>query len=110
MSKHLIYIENPDVTTHAAKILLRNIYREDNIKYWLEVRRNYLNKFEKLTCVYCGKTDLKLDGNKYPLKQVATIDHVVPLSKGGAMYDESNFVVACYKCNQRKGSNSVENK
>jgi len=33
---------------------------------------------------------------------LATIDHVRPVSKGGARYDVENCVVACYACNQSK--------
>jgi 5-methylcytosine-specific restriction endonuclease McrA len=39
---------------------------------------------------------------------LATIDHVIPLSKGGNKYDESNLVIACKTCNKKKGSMSVE--
>lgn len=41
-------------------------------------------------CAYCGKSDVKL-----------TMDHVVPLSKGGA-HVPMNLVPACRSCNSRK--------
>jgi 5-methylcytosine-specific restriction endonuclease McrA len=44
-------------------------------------------------CVYCGSL-LALD--------VATIDHVLPLAKGGA-HAPGNLVVACAPCNRLKG-------
>lgn len=45
-------------------------------------------------CQYCGKSqDPKL----------MTIDHVIPRSRGGENTWE-NLVVACKKCNQRKGN------
>ena len=44
-------------------------------------------------CVYCGHLlDL----------QIATIDHVYPLAKGGANVP-GNLVVACGPCNRMKG-------
>src|SRR5437879_3411765 len=44
-------------------------------------------------CAYCGKkTDPKLP-DKHPDKQ--TIDHVVPLSKGG-LHRRDNVVVSCW--------------
>jgi 5-methylcytosine-specific restriction endonuclease McrA len=44
-------------------------------------------------CVYCGMR-LELD--------VATIDHVYPLARGGANHP-GNLVVACASCNRMKG-------
>jgi len=44
-------------------------------------------------CVYCGAL-LELD--------IATIDHVHPLAKGGANAP-GNLVVACAPCNRMKG-------
>jgi 5-methylcytosine-specific restriction endonuclease McrA len=48
-------------------------------------------------CCGCG-TMLEVigDDGRYV---VATLEHVVPFSKGGAD-DESNFVITCVKCNQ----------
>jgi len=49
-------------------------------------------------CEYCSK----------PLtRDIATLDHVRPVSKGG--YDRlRNCVLACRECNQRKGNMSRE--
>jgi 5-methylcytosine-specific restriction endonuclease McrA len=44
-------------------------------------------------CVYCAT---RLD------QQTATLDHVVPLARGGA-HDPGNLVVACGPCNRLKG-------
>ena len=52
-------------------------------------------------CAYCDAaltTQSPLD-NWYR----ATLDHVVPLSRGGTN-DPDNFVVACKPCNEAKGS------
>lgn len=49
-------------------------------------------------CLYCGKP--------FP-EHALTRDHIVPTSKGGR--DRwSNVVSACRRCNQRKGSRSLE--
>jgi 5-methylcytosine-specific restriction endonuclease McrA len=45
-------------------------------------------------CVYCG-CELQWESS--------TVDHVVPLSKGGT-HDLENLVLACEPCNTRKGS------
>ena len=44
-------------------------------------------------CVYCGVT-----------KGQMTLDHIIPVSKGGAYHDARNLVVSCQTCNQDKGS------
>jgi len=58
------------------------------------------------TCYLCGKQCLKNDytivdgsfiaGDRYP-----TIDHIVPLSKGGK-HEWNNVGLACMKCNRKK--------
>jgi|CXWL01.1.fsa_nt_gi 5-methylcytosine-specific restriction endonuclease McrA len=48
------------------------------------------------SCAYCRRNDVKL-----------TIDHVVPLSKGGSIGIE-NIVPACRPCNSKKGNRPVE--
>lgn len=35
---------------------------------------------------------------------LATVDHVHPISKGGAVFDVKNVVPCCSKCNQKKGN------
>ncbi len=65
-----------------------------------EVRFSRRNIFErdKNTCQYCGKRFSKCD---------LTIDHVVPRSRGG--YDAwENLVLACVKCNVKKGNRTPE--
>jgi 5-methylcytosine-specific restriction endonuclease McrA len=44
--------------------------------------------------------------NKNP--KLATVDHKVPVSSGIDKLDVTNWVVACKKCNNRKGSKSYE--
>jgi 5-methylcytosine-specific restriction endonuclease McrA len=49
-------------------------------------------------CQYCG--------NKFSYGNL-TMDHVVPKSKGGHKI-WTNIVSACHKCNNKKGSKSIE--
>ena len=52
---------------------------------------------ENGVCFYCGE----------PLvPKRATIDHEVPRSRGGPD-EEWNFLLSCYRCNQRKGARSI---
>ncbi|KAK9917085.1 hypothetical protein WJX75_000772 [Coccomyxa subellipsoidea] len=57
-------------------------------------RRNIVTRDQGM-CQYCGSTT------------GLTIDHVVPLSKGGKWVWE-NLVTACTKCNSKKGSKSLK--
>ena len=118
-----IFPEDPHVKSLASAILLKMHYlflddTRDNYNVWLKFREHYLisQKLTKgdLVCHYCGKVHLEIGGrrpedngpnNKNP--NLATIDHVVPLSKGGNKYDESNLVVACKKCNKKKAAKDV---
>jgi len=51
---------------------------------WLEIREFFGGR-----CAYC-------------LQPANSIDHVVPIARGGR-HDPSNVVPACMKCNQQKG-------
>ena len=62
---------------------------------WRRLRLRVLNR-DGWTCAYCGA-------------EATHVDHVTPTSKGGAIYDETNLVAACQRCNLSKGAktNSV---
>jgi len=61
-------------------------------------RRNLLLR-DDLTCQYCGHVGPASD---------LTIDHVVPVSRGGDPDSWENQVVACRKCNWRKANSRPE--
>lgn len=52
---------------------------------------------QRWRCFYCGR----------PIWQSYTIDHVIPLSKGGPN-KISNIVLACVRCNLEKGDTLPE--
>jgi 5-methylcytosine-specific restriction endonuclease McrA len=59
-----------------------------------EVREYLLEKFKR-KCIYCGKTDTRLE-----------IEHLTPRSRGGS--DRvSNLGIACRTCNRKKGNRDV---
>ena len=63
---------------------------------------SYVGLTPLLYCHYCRqgmRRGLKRHRGGLPL---ATIDHVVPLSKGGPERDKRNQVMACSDCNGRK--------
>jgi len=58
---------------------------------WVEILETY-----DRSCAYCDTSS-----------ETMTMDHVVPLSKGGA-HAKENVVPACRSCNSRKGARPVE--
>lgn len=118
-----IYFDITDAKTYASSILLKNYYYqrdEDNVNSianrmrMIGFSRTYLTHILEttgsLSCSYCPKTNLiiELDGMKVPNGSKATIDHIVAISKGGALFDYANLCVSCGKCNSNKGSKSLE--
>lgn len=90
-------------------------YLPKKIRDRVNFSRCFLAKIKRkervLKCHYCPNTNLKIqwDSTKYikPTEK-ATIDHVVPVSKGGKTYDTTNLVVACEYCNAKKGNMDYE--
>lgn len=112
IEQHTILVKEPHNQSLASLVYLTKKYLEEtkeqryNPWKYLKVRDRYMRKKAKengkLTCIYCGKDHL--DAFTKDLNFLATVDHVIPVSKGGRIYDESNFVVSCYQCNQKKGN------
>jgi 5-methylcytosine-specific restriction endonuclease McrA len=115
------FVESPK--THASYILLKNYYweqDEDNLKLianrmkMVGFSRTYLTKVLEATgilcCTYCNKKGLiiELEGMKVANGSKATIDHIVPISKGGDLFNYENLCVACGSCNGKKGDKPVE--
>jgi len=68
--------------------------------------KRMLEEAGKLTCVFCGLTNLVIyhwDDRNKKLHNMATADHFNPKDNGGNAFNEKNLVVCCYKCNQKKG-------
>jgi len=112
--------------TYSAYILLYDKLRslddsEDwasELKIWLEFRKQILQETlhteGKLRCAYCGRNDLVEGYHDFDkkhlnmkLSNLATIDHIHPLSREGQKYDKKNCCVSCIKCNTRKGDKLV---
>ncbi len=82
-SKWLQYRIN---TNHRRRVALTNATCTLSTSEWEQIKREH-----KYRCYYCKK------------KKVLTIDHVIPISKGGE-HTKANVVPACISCNMRKGS------
>ncbi len=67
------------------------------------MRRHIFDR-DGLVCRVCGAvvSDRGWHDN------AAHIDHIVPLAKGGDMWDEANLQVLCRACNLSKGSKTME--
>lgn len=105
---HMVQVADPSATSFAALVLLtRGLSRAERMR-WFAFRDEILDEAEArdgvLVCHYCHRNDLtrELPEGVRKSARLATIDHVVPLSKGGGRFDRKNCVVACYACNQRK--------
>lgn len=115
-----VYFAIYDAKSYAASILLKNYYwqrDEDNVKSianrmrMIGFSRKYLTEVlkaeGKLCCSYCPKENLiiELEGMSISNGQKATIDHIVPTSKGGGLFDVNNI---CGTCNSKKSDKPVE--
>lgn len=87
---------NPNLEINKPSII--RVYSFVNTKYHrVPLTRENVFRRDGYECVYCGDTKRKH----------LTIDHVLPLSKGGkSTWD--NLVTACSKCNGEKSDLSLK--
>lgn len=70
-------------------------------KEYEKIRKQIIKKYD--VCALCGKpVDKRL---KFPHPMSATVDHIIPVSKGGHPFDEDNLQLAHNKCNRFKSDN-----
>lgn len=90
-------IRSPNETWKLpAVIVLRKV-----IKHFLghlPCCRRYIYVRDKGCCQYCGTAVNSSQGS---------VDHILPKSRGGA-WSWENLVLACIKCNQRKGNKTPQ--
>lgn len=96
----------------------RDRYRREHYDYFLQksaerrasqkrspqvaqVSRKAIITRDRRACYLCG--DVLDPMHKRPHPKAITLDHVVPLSRGGA-HTADNLRVACYSCNMRKNT------
>ncbi len=87
------YVNTPSMRLRPPEVIVLTAF---NRFVKREVRLSRKNIFERdqSTCQYCGKRHAKSD---------LTIDHVMPRSRGGRdTWD--NLVLACVRCNVKKGN------
>lgn len=54
-------------------------------------------------CHYCEVEMIPTEFNRQPLANTMTLDHVIPACYGGSNA-QTNLVLACYKCNNERGT------
>lgn len=105
-AQHKVLVYDPHPQSLAALVLLTKQLapRPMGYKTWLKYRKwflkRHLREHKRLMCFYCKCGPLKAQTDSE--EELATLDHVKPLSKGGERFCSSNLVVACYSCNSRK--------
>lgn len=105
---------DPHIKNRAAMVLLHKqlvvLSPYHGYRGWLRFRHELLTKWLEergvLSCHYCGKGDLLIDSQS--ARDVATLDHVKALALGGERFNPDNLVVACARCNQKKGHKPLE--
>lgn len=91
------YIYTPNFRIRVPEVILLGGFN-DFIRREVRFSRQSVFERDANTCQYCRK--------HFPRSQL-TIDHVVPQSRGGAdAWD--NLVVACLRCNIRKGNRTPD--
>jgi 5-methylcytosine-specific restriction endonuclease McrA len=72
----------------------RGTKRNGSTRAWRKVRAEVLKR-DHHRCFYCGD-------------RATTVDHLRPVSRGGAELDPENCVAACAGCNGSKGEMTAE--
>jgi len=91
------YIHTPTLRIRVPEVILLKEFN-GMIRHEAKFSRHSIFERDRNTCQYCGKT--------LPRSQL-TLDHVLPQSRGGLETWE-NLVVACMRCNVRKGNLTPE--
>jgi 5-methylcytosine-specific restriction endonuclease McrA len=113
---HMIYEEEPYQKSLGSLVLLNDFLRGRDVdylasdwtirvKYNIEFLKLQLKQKGQLNCSYCRKQNLFIneDITKRPKYHfLATVDHVIPISKGGSIDDYENMTCACWHCNHSK--------
>lgn len=95
---HEIYIRSVSAQVPAPAVLRMKKYIKPRQQKTVRLSRENIFLRDTQTCQYCAK--------KFPTKEL-TLDHVMPVSRGGGKSWE-NLTTACHHCNRRKGNRTPE--
>jgi 5-methylcytosine-specific restriction endonuclease McrA len=95
VAKDGLELHSVTMTMPFPSIVRLAVYVRVPFKKIILSRKNILRR-DGHRCLYCGRGDVPL-----------TVDHVLPMSRGGEEAWE-NLVSACVKCNNKKGDRTPE--
>lgn len=106
-----IFIKRPHVQSRASYVkMIREYKDQDKTLNWQfnkgfrrQIIAKFIEKHGELFCEYCGKSNLT-DVYSRDVSHLATLDHIVPVSRGGRPFDPNNIKICCHDCNCEKGS------
>lgn len=105
-----VFIEDPDITSAANRILLlkqlsqldksrftRRKYAKETSRFKRKLKRQNITPI----CYICNKI---LDWNSKYTKTKVTVDHIIPVSHTRTVNNPDNLKICCEPCNTKKGS------
>lgn len=103
---------NSALLFYAREMKRMSFMQTINLDFLLEARkaakmtvdRRFLVRLHGNQCHYCKK-ETSLESSFEA--DSATVDHLKPLSKGGAKFNPANLVIACLTCNRKKGNKQL---
>ena len=95
---HQATVASPHQTFRLPAVMRLKQYIRPYLALSVRLSRQNIFLRDNHTCQYCYK--------QFSEKKL-TVDHVMPLSKGGR-HEWTNVVTACAKCNNHKGDKSPE--
>jgi 5-methylcytosine-specific restriction endonuclease McrA len=95
---HTVTVHSPSQAFKLPAVIRLKQYIRPYFSLTVRLSRQNIFLRDSHTCQYCYE--------KFSEKRL-TVDHVIPLSKGGR-HEWTNVVTACSTCNNRKGDKSPE--
>lgn len=83
-----------------------HLVRIPNRKAGDKISRKQLYLRDKGICYLCNRMTILETGLKKRHKRLATIDHIIPVSRGGT-HTWGNVRNCCWQCNSRKGNKEL---
>ena len=77
-----------------------------NKKRWARVRKRVLER-DDYQCQAEGCTTKCVSGPRSNRNDLATVDHITPLSEGGHPYDMDNLQTLCHACHTKKNRGQI---
>lgn len=95
---HLTAVSSPSVSFKLPSVMRLRQYVRPYFSFKIRLSRQNVFLRDDFQCQYCGEN--------FPEKKL-TIDHIVPVSKGGR-HEWQNVVAACSKCNNKKADKTLD--